>query len=55
MQDDPAGADKAFLRTVRRNRDALLEQIRQSHLTIEKSKELLRRMDEIIAKAEKNN
>ena len=45
--------DRAFLDEVRLNRDLLVEQIRQSQLTIEKSRELLKRMDEMIARAEK--
>jgi hypothetical protein len=53
MPDDPTRADRAFLDEVRRSRDALREQIRQSQITIDRSKELLNQMDEIIAKAEK--
>jgi hypothetical protein len=52
MADESFRADRAFLDEVRRNRAALEEQIKQSQRTIEKSKALLRRMDEIIAKAE---
>jgi hypothetical protein len=53
MPDDPTRADRAFLDEVRRSRDALREQIRQSQITIDRSKQLLNQMDEIIAKAEK--
>jgi hypothetical protein len=44
---DPANDDRIFLDKVRHHHAALPEQIRQSKLTIEESKELLRRMDEI--------
>jgi hypothetical protein len=40
-------ADKEWLDQMRRSRDLADEQIRQSKLTIEKSKALLRLMDEI--------
>jgi hypothetical protein len=53
MTDDLTHADRAFLDEVRRNRAALEAQIKQSQHTIEKSKALLRRMDEIIARAER--
>jgi hypothetical protein len=53
VPDDPTRADRAFLDEVSRSRDALREQIRQSQITIDRSKELLNQMDEIIAKAEK--
>jgi hypothetical protein len=48
---DIANAD--FLDAVRRNREALQQQIRQGQITIEKSQALLQRMEEIIAKADK--
>jgi hypothetical protein len=54
MPDDTR-SDKKFLDEVRRSRAALQEQIRESQITIEKSKELLRRMDDIIAKTEKKS
>ena len=53
MTDPSLRLDRAFLDEVRLNRDLLVEQIRQSQLTIEKSRELLKRMDEMIARAEK--
>jgi hypothetical protein len=40
--------DRLFLEDMRRSRAALEEQIKQGQLTIEKSKELLKRLDEII-------
>jgi len=46
-------ADKAFFDYVRRSRLGVIEQIRQSQITIEQSMELLRRTDEMIAKTEK--
>jgi hypothetical protein len=52
MIDDPARADRAFLDEVRRSRATLQEQIKQRQITIERSKELLKQMDEIIARAE---
>jgi hypothetical protein len=48
--DDPE--QQLFLDEVRRSRAALEEQIRQGQLTIEKSKELLKRLDEIIGRAD---
>jgi hypothetical protein len=42
-----------FFDEVRRDRPFLRDQIRQSQLTIEESKELIRQMDEIIAKMER--
>jgi predicted transcriptional regulator len=53
MTDNPTRADKAFLDEVRLSRDALREQIERSRATIERSMELLKQMDEIIAKAAK--
>ena len=44
---------KLQIAAIQRDRTLLLEQIRQSQLTIEKSRELLKRMDEMIARAEK--
>jgi hypothetical protein len=46
--------DRLFLDSVRRSRAVLEEQIKQGNLTIEKSKELLKRLDEIIDKAAEN-
>jgi hypothetical protein len=46
-------SDRVFLNNVRLSRASFQEQIRQSQITIEKSMELLRQMDEVIAKAEK--
>jgi hypothetical protein len=51
-QDERVRADKAFLDDMRRDRAVVREEIRQSQLTIEESKELLGRM-EAIAKTEK--
>jgi hypothetical protein len=53
MTDRSFPSDRAFLDEVRRNRDLLDAQIKQGQLTIEKSRELLKRMDEIIARTEK--
>jgi hypothetical protein len=46
--------DQFFLNEVRRSRIALEEQIKQGQLTIDKSKDLLKRLGEIIARADKN-
>jgi hypothetical protein len=43
--------DRLFIQSVKRRRDALLEQIRQSQHAIERSKQLLQQMDEIIARS----
>jgi hypothetical protein len=42
---------KAQIAAIRRDRASLIEQIRQSQETIERSRALLRRIDEILAKA----
>jgi hypothetical protein len=50
--DEPAeksGLSKQDLEAIRRERDALALRIRQSQETIEQSKELLRRLDQILA------
>jgi hypothetical protein len=47
MADDP---DRKYLGYVCRDSGRLNEQIKRSRLTVEESRELLRRMDEIIAK-----
>jgi hypothetical protein len=44
--------DKEQLDQIRRGRAELVEQIRMSQQTIERSQELIRQMDEILAKAE---
>jgi hypothetical protein len=44
--------DKEQLDQIRRSRAELVEQIRVSQQTIERSQELIRQMDEILAKAE---
>jgi hypothetical protein len=44
--------DKEQLDQIRRGRAELVEQIRMSQQTIEHSQELIRQMDEILAKAE---
>jgi len=54
MAHERTPADREFLDEVRRNRAALEAQVKYSQQTVEKSKELLRLMDEIIAKAEKS-
>ena len=43
---------KEHLDQIRRERANLVEQIRMSQQTIERSQELIRQMDEILAKAE---
>jgi hypothetical protein len=49
----PNEKDRLFVDAVKRSRDTLLEQIRQGQQAIDKSKHLLRQMDEIIDKAKK--
>jgi hypothetical protein len=44
-------AEREIFDSIRRERAALVEQIRSSEKTIESSKELIRRMDELLAKA----
>jgi hypothetical protein len=48
MADHPS--DKSFLDVLRNERQFLVDQIRQSKLTVERSQELLRRLDELLAK-----
>ena len=45
--------DGEFLDAIRRERDALIEQIRRSRDTIERSVELINRMDELLAQSER--
>ena len=47
--EKPAGLSRQEIDAIRRERDALALRIRQSQETIEKSKELLRRLDQILA------
>jgi hypothetical protein len=47
MRDDATCSDKEFLDAVRRKEAALLEQIQQSQLIIERIRELLKTIDEI--------
>jgi len=47
--------DKEQLDQIRRGRAELVEQIRMSQQTIERSQELIRQMDEILAKAEQKS
>jgi hypothetical protein len=46
---------KEQLEQIRRERAQLAEQIRISQQTIERSQQLIRQMDEILAKAEQNS
>ncbi len=46
---DRSGLSRQEVETMRRERDALALKIRQSQETIERSKELLRRLDEMLA------
>ena len=47
--EKPSGLARQEIETIRRERDALALRIRQSQETIEKSQELLRRLDQILA------
>jgi hypothetical protein len=51
MESDPYYRHKLRFDIVRRSRAALDHQIRQSRLTIEQSKELLRALDKIIGES----
>jgi hypothetical protein len=44
-------SEQARLQSIRNERERLIEQIRQSERTIEHSRELLKRLDELLAKA----
>ena len=48
-----AESERGRLHGIRNERERLIEQIRQSELTIEHSRKLLKRIDELLAKAEK--
>ena len=50
MPDDRYSRDRAELDAIRVGRHELVLQIRQSRDTIERSQELLRRIDELLAK-----
>jgi hypothetical protein len=52
MDDRRFHRDHTFLDGMRRDRSALHEQLRQSRMVIEESRELLKQLDEMIAKAE---
>ena len=43
-------SDKARLDAIRTQREFLIDQIRQSERTIERSRELIKRLDELLAK-----
>jgi hypothetical protein len=45
-------SEKARLQSIRNERERLIEQILQSERTIEHSRALLKRIDELLAKAE---
>ncbi len=52
LGDDPdrtSGLSRQEIETMRRERDVLALRIRQSQETIERSKELLRRLDQMLA------
>jgi vacuolar-type H+-ATPase subunit I/STV1 len=51
MPDDLARSAKEEIEAVRRNRERLAQQIRKSQETIARSQELLRRIDDMLAKA----
>jgi hypothetical protein len=46
-------SDWEYLETIRRERETLLLQIKDSQATIARSQELIRRLDELLAKAER--
>jgi hypothetical protein len=48
-RENTSGLSKQEIEAIRRERDALALRIRQSQETIEKSQELLRRLDQILA------
>jgi hypothetical protein len=45
-------SDWEYLEAIRRERGVLLQQIKDSQATIARSQELIRRLDELLAKAE---
>jgi hypothetical protein len=53
MPNDRVSVDGAFLEALRRSRDALHQQIRQSQLIIERSNELLKYIDEMVSESER--
>ena len=48
-RENTSGLSQQEIEAIRRERDALALRIRQSQETIEKSQELLRRLDQILA------
>jgi hypothetical protein len=53
VTDDGVDTDKKFLEIIRQERANLIEQMRQSQQTIDRSQELVRRIDELLAKSGK--
>lgn len=51
MDDKLVLDSRAQIAAIKRNRATLLDQIRESQETIQRSRELLRRIDELLAKS----
>ena len=51
MNDKLVLDSRAQIAAIKRNRATLLDQIRESQETIQRSRELLRRIDELLAKS----
>jgi len=49
--EDPIDKDEKFLATIRRERELLVDQIRKSEETIEQSKQLIKKLDELLARS----
>jgi hypoxanthine phosphoribosyltransferase len=49
--EDPIDMDERILATIRRERALLVDQIRKSEQTIEQSKELIKKLDELLARS----
>ena len=53
MQDDDTQSDGEFLVSIRQQRALLVQQIEDSRVIIEHSLELVRQMDDVLTKAER--
>jgi hypothetical protein len=49
----PFNSSAALIEEIKKERQRLLEQIEQSHKTIERSREIIARIDRVLAAAEK--
>jgi hypothetical protein len=53
MNDNARSSPTALIEEAKKERQRLLEQIEQSHRTIERSREIIARIDEVLTASEK--